>query len=222
MSVVISAMVGLARFGDDQDADGTGAEHTTPETASVMNLDGGGAAVAGDGHRRARHGRGQVGGGCQSGGRRPGGDHLDHFPGQHRFGRPVTAPQPDQHRQRDGPVQERQGDHDRGDDEGVAAGEFLVALGHLQRAVVAPVRRIDAAAAAAEQGAVNGDHQRCADWNQVADDQPQHGAAHGVRVPARGGEEPVRPAVMPHPGQPCAGQHAARRSARRLGDHPGQ
>jgi hypothetical protein len=77
-------------------------------------------------------------------------------------------------------------------------------------------------ATAAEQGVINGHGQRRSDRYEVTDDQPQHRQAHGVGVPAGAGEEPVRPAVMPHPGHTRTGEHAADGSVRRLGNHPGQ
>jgi hypothetical protein len=147
---------------------------------------------------------------------------LDQLASEHGLRGSGLAPQACQHRQCDRSVQERQGDHDRGDHEGIAAGEFLVALDDFQRPVIGPMRGMDSAAGAAEQGVVNDNHRRCVDRHQIADDQPQHGQPDRIGLPAGGGEEPVRPAVMPHPGQPGAGQHAAHGSARRLGEHPGQ
>jgi hypothetical protein len=94
--------------------------------------------------------------------------------GEHGLGRSTLAPQSGQDRQRDRPVQKRQRDHDRRDHEGVTARQFPVAVGHLHRPVVAPVRRKHSPAATAKQGVVDGDHQWRADRHQMADDQPQH------------------------------------------------
>jgi hypothetical protein len=105
---------------------------------------------------------------------RVGGDRLDELAGDDGLGRPPFAPQPGQHRECNRPVQERQGDHDRGDDEGVAAGEFRVAFGHFRGAVVDPVRGIDPTAGTSEERVVDGDQERRADRQQMADDHAQH------------------------------------------------
>jgi hypothetical protein len=69
-------------------------------------------------------------------------------------------------------------------------------LATFRGAVVGPVRGIDPAAAPSEQGVIDSEDQRRADRHQMPDNQPQHRQAHRVGVPAGGGEEAVRPAVV--------------------------
>ena len=147
-----------------------------------------------------------------------GGDQLDQLTGQGRPGRPAPAPQPGGHRQRHRPAQERQLRDDRRDHERVAARDLLPALRHLQRPVIGPARGEDLAAGPAEHGVIDRDHDRGAGRDQPAGRQPQHRQPDRISAPGRSGEEPVRPAVMPHPAQPGPGQHAAHGAARRAGD----
>jgi hypothetical protein len=153
---------------------------------------------------------------------RMGGDRLDQLAGDDGLGRTAPAPQPGQHRQRNRPAQKRQRDDDRGDHESVATGQFCVAFGHFRGAVVGPVRGINPTAATSEQSVVNGNQQRRAEWHEMAHHEPQHREPDHVGVPAGIGKEPVRPAVVPHPGQPGTGQHPTHRPARGRGDQPSQ
>jgi hypothetical protein len=125
------------------------------------------------------------------------GDVLDQLPTEGGLGRPAAAPQPGQHRQRDRPVQERQVYHDRGDHEGVAAGR-LAAVGGSLVTRRRPSARRALCARTAEHCVVDRDHHRGPGRNQPADDEAEHHRRHLVGAPPGGGEEPVRPAVMPH------------------------
>ena len=141
-----------------------------------------------------------------------GGDQLDQITGQRGFGRCAWAPQPRQRGQRHRSVEEQQRDDDRGDDEGVAPGEFVLALGDLPRPVIRPARGMNFPASAAEQCVVDGDLDRGVEWQQPAHDQLQQGQAELIRAPAGGGEKPMRPAVMPDRAHTGGGEHRCRKN----------
>ena len=150
------------------------------------------------------------------------GDQGDQLASHRGLGRPSRSPQPCQHRECDRPLEKRQLDHDRRDDEGVASGEFGLAGRDLAGSVVGPARGMDLTAPAPKQCVIDRHGDRRPGRGQPANDQPQHDQAEVVGTPAGGGEEPVRPAVMPHTGHPRRGQHPAHRPPRRGRDQTGQ
>ena len=73
---------------------------------------------------------------------------------------------------------------------------------------------------ASEQGVIDRDGDRRTGGQQPGNDQVSQGQPDLVGAPAGGGEEPVRPTVMPEAFQPGAQQHPADGSAAGLGDQP--
>lgn len=102
------------------------------------------------------------------------GDEPDQFLGQRGLGRPARVPEPGQHGQRDRPFEERQLNDDRGNDAGVASGEFVLTRGDLSGAVVGPARGPYFPAMPAEQVVVHGESDRGASGHKPTDDQTQH------------------------------------------------
>nr|WP_249218095.1 hypothetical protein [Nocardia seriolae] len=140
---------------------------------------------------------------------------VEHFAGEVGFGRAAFDEQGRGHRQRDRPRSERQSDHDRQNDPVVAEPE----LGPPCRgAVVEPARGVDAFAAAPAQRVIDRDRDRGSRRKKLGHNQFRDNQAELGRIPASGGEEPVRTGVVPHPCQAGAGEHPAHGAGRGLGE----
>ncbi len=182
-----------------------------------------GAGAGGDGHVMTKPGEhpgavGGVGDQVDPPVGEPLGDEIDQVTGQIGFGALTSLDrQAGQHRQRHRPRTERQRHHDRGDHPVVPEPQLELPS---RGAVVEPADPVHLLPAAAEQSVIDHDRDRCARRQQVSDDQLSHPQPELVGAPPGRGEEPVRPGVVPHPGQTRPAQHAAHRPSDRLGHQP--
>lgn len=138
-----------------------------------------------------------------------GGDPLGRLPRERDLPGVAGPPQPRQDRQTHRPGQERQVHRDPRHHE---AGAVAHALGSPGRAVVLPTGAEHLLAAAFEQGVVDRDGQRRVRGKQQSHGQVAQRQAEPVGGPARQGEEPVSPAVVPDALQARAHQHPAHRA----------
>ncbi len=113
----------------------------------------------------------------------------------------VLADEAGQHRQAHRPVEHGQGHHDADDNPVVAVPDLV---GAFRGTVVEPAGRPHLLPRPVEQGVVDGDEHRGVVDDQQAHDEAGQCQADLVRAPAGGREEPVRPVVRPHLGQPGA------------------
>jgi site-specific DNA recombinase len=150
------------------------------------------------------------------------GQRGSHLPGQRqprrRGGLEVLVHQPGQHRQRHRPCQERQPHHDRGDHPVVAQAHLAGAVGG---AVMEPADRVHLLTGALEQRVIDRHGHRPAVRHQQRHHQLRHRQAERLGAPAGMREEPVRPVMPPHGGQPRPCQHPAHRPPPGLGQEPG-
>jgi hypothetical protein len=100
----------------------------------------------------------------------------------------------------------------------VPRGELFLTGGDVPGAVVGTHRGVRLAASAAKQRVVEGDHHGRTDRHQPPNYQPEQREPELIETPPGGGEEAMRPAVMPHPSHPRGGEHPAHGPPRRCGD----
>jgi hypothetical protein len=144
-------------------------------------------------------------------------DHVQREIGARGGG--LAAPQPGGDRQPDRLGQERQADHDRADDPGVAETDLVLAS---SGPVMRPQRPEDLLSHPVDQGVVDDQQNRGVLGKQALDDRAGQPQTQLVGIPRGFGEERVRPAVRPYPCQPRCGEHAGDRAPPGLRDHPGR
>ncbi|WP_238598052.1 hypothetical protein [Saccharothrix sp. ALI-22-I] len=144
------------------------------------------------------------------------GDLVEQVAGQVRFRRPAFDRRRGQDRERYRPGAEGQGHDDGQDDPVVAESELDPSRGG---PVMKPACRVDFPAPS-EQGVIDRDGDRHTGAEGLGDDHLGEEQPDLPGVPPCVGEEPVGPVVVPYPGQPGTGEHAAYRAPDRLCEQP--
>ncbi len=153
-------------------------------------------------------------------------DHLDELPCEFWLGGPVGVlivlglEEPEEERQADRPPARARQRHDEHDLHPAVAPAGASARPLWLGAVVEVVRAVYVLAGATEEAVVYGEADRRVACQQHRDEQLHEPQPELVGRPAAVGEEGVRAAVMPHPGQPGALQHPGDGVLADAGDEP--